>query len=61
MTCNGCCTDVCIKLACVPKLGGILGLSWGSLGPLLGHLGGVLGASGTLLGRLEALLGLFWG
>ena len=54
--------------------GGVLGPSWGGLGPLLGalgpsleglggllsHLEGVLGSLGTILAAHEAINGSFW-
>eukprot|EP00959_Pyramimonas_sp_CCMP1952_P144869 3032493-Pyramimonas_sp.AAC.1 len=49
MTRNGCCTDLHLKLACAPKLGGILGPAWGSLGRLLGHPGALPRSSHEVL------------
>ena len=41
--------------------GGVLGSSWGGLGPLLGALGSSWDSLGGLLGRLEGVLGRSWG
>eukprot|EP00959_Pyramimonas_sp_CCMP1952_P216113 4520335-Pyramimonas_sp.AAC.1 len=62
MTRNGCCTDVYIILACVPKLGGILGSAWDFLGPLLGPPGAVSwGSPEVLLRPSWGFLELLWG
>eukprot|EP00959_Pyramimonas_sp_CCMP1952_P162619 3399928-Pyramimonas_sp.AAC.1 len=62
MTRNGCCTDLYLKLACVPKLGGIWYPSWDSLGPLLGPPGSLSwGSPEVLLGPSWGFFGLCWG
>eukprot|EP00959_Pyramimonas_sp_CCMP1952_P434352 9095094-Pyramimonas_sp.AAC.1 len=72
---NGCCIDLYLKFACVPKLGGIWGpawdsigsplgppmaLSWGSPEVLLGPSWGFVELSWGVLGLRGALLGRLW-